>query len=128
MSVLFLTADLIFSSRVAAAGQRLGIAVSGVSSVDAAIARIAGDSVRLVILDLSMNNVDAADAVSRIKAVAHDAAIVAYAPHVHEARLAAATNAGCDTVLTRGQFDRQMETLLVQYGGTPQPPASPGDC
>jgi hypothetical protein len=42
-------------------------------------------------------------------------AIVAYAPHVHEDRLRAATEAGCNEVLSRGQFDRQMDDILARY-------------
>jgi hypothetical protein len=42
---------------------------------------------------------------------------VAYAPHVHEQLLQAAAEAGCNEVFTRGQFDRQMEDIIVRYAG-----------
>ncbi|MEX2141951.1 MAG: hypothetical protein WD894_21980 [Pirellulales bacterium] len=115
MSVLFLSSDLVFSSRLAGAGQRLGVAVSAVSSIDAAVARVHGDSIGLVILDLSSANVDPQVAVSRLRESQPDLAVIAYAPHVHENRLRAAAAAGCTEVLTRGQFDRQIEDLLVRY-------------
>ena len=115
--VLFLSSDLVFSSRLAGAGQRVGVPVSAVSSLDAAIARLPGDSVGLVILDLSTSTVDPQAAVSRLRESQPALAIVAFAPHVHEDRLRAAADAGCNEVLTRGQFDRQMEQLLARYGG-----------
>jgi CheY-like chemotaxis protein len=117
MSVLFLSSDLVFSSRLAGAGVRLGVSVSAVSSIDAAVARVHGDSVSLVILDLSAPNVDPQTAVARLRESRSNLPIVAYAPHVHEDRLRAAADAGCNGVLTRGQFDHQMEELLVRYCG-----------
>ena len=118
MSVLFYSSDLVFSSRLAGAGQRLGVQVSAVSSIDAAVARVQGDSIGLVILDLSTANVDPQAAVSRLRESQPTVAVVAYAPHVHEDRLRAAADAGCNEVLTRGQFDRQMEELLLRYART----------
>ncbi|MGC4004317.1 MAG: hypothetical protein QM811_14835 [Pirellulales bacterium] len=38
--------------------------------------------------------------------------IVAFAPHVHEAKLDEAKAAGCDVVYTRGQFDRAIPQLI----------------
>ena len=113
--VLFFSSDLVFSSRLAGAGQRLGVPVSPVSSLDAAVARVQGDSIGLVILDLSTANIDPQMAVARLRESQPALAVVAYAPHVHEDRLRAAAAAGCNEVLTRGQFDRQMEDLLVRY-------------
>jgi hypothetical protein len=40
-------------------------------------------------------------------------AILAYGPHVHEDRLAAARAAGCDAVVSRGQLDREADSLLA---------------
>ena len=117
MSVLLYSSDLVFSSRVAGAGERLRVPVSSVSSIDAAVARIVGDKVALVILDLSASNLDPQEAVARLRDSSPDLAVVAYAPHFHEDRLRAAADAGCNEVLTRGQFDRQMDELLMRYGG-----------
>ena len=115
MPVLFLSTDLVFSSRLAAAGERLNVPVISVSSIDAAIARLRQGSIALVILDLSAAILDPQDAVLRLREVQPELAVIAYAPHVHEGRLSAAENAGCNEVLTRGQFDRQMEALLLRY-------------
>ena len=38
--------------------------------------------------------------------------IVAFGPHVHEERLAAAREAGCDEVVSRGQFFAQLDAIL----------------
>jgi hypothetical protein len=41
--------------------------------------------------------------------------IIAFGPHVHAEKLQAAEAAGCNLVLTRGQFDSEMETILRQF-------------
>ena len=41
--------------------------------------------------------------------------LVAFGPHVHKAKLAAAAAAGFGLVLSRGQFYAQMDELLKQY-------------
>jgi CheY-like chemotaxis protein len=115
MAVLFLSSDLVFSSRLTSAGQRVGATVSAVSSVEAAAARIQSQPVKLVILDLATGNIDPASAVAKIREAASCVTIVAYAPHVHEAKLEAARAAGCDEVLTRGAFDARMDDLLLRH-------------
>jgi CheY-like chemotaxis protein len=115
MAVLFVSTDLVFSSRLAAAGERLGFTVSAVTSIDAAEGRLEDDSIDLVICDLSAPGADPQSLVARLRQRRPNVAIVAYAPHVHEDRLRAATEAGCNEVLSRGQFDRQMDDILARY-------------
>jgi CheY-like chemotaxis protein len=77
----------------------------------------------LVIIDLSTPGIDPADLVPRVRAtVAGAVRIVAFGPHVHELKLAAARAAGCDDVVTRGQFHANLDRILasVQHA----PPAS----
>jgi hypothetical protein len=53
MNVLFLTKDLVFSSRVSGLTQALGIELSVVSQADQSVANAARDQVQLELLDLS---------------------------------------------------------------------------
>jgi len=39
--------------------------------------------------------------------------VAAFGPHVHAGKLAAATAAGCDPVLSRGQLNRELSHLLA---------------
>ena len=66
----------------------------------------------LALVDLTLERLNLSAAVSAIKSGAPAARVVAYGPHVDEAALADATEAGCDLVLTRGQFNQQYATLL----------------
>jgi len=74
--------------------------------------KIAADC-RLALVDLSLDRLNLPAAVRAIKAGAPQARVVAYGPHVDEAALADAQEAGCDQVLTRGQFNQQYANLLA---------------
>lgn len=115
MSCWYLTNDLLFSSRVSSVAQRLERELVMLSSPAALTEKLSGENVvppTLVLIDLSLPGLEVASAVQSLQALAPAPQIIAYGPHVHEARLADAQAAGCDAVLPRGQFDRQVEAIL----------------
>jgi CheY-like chemotaxis protein len=116
--IYFLTNDLVFPSRIAGIAQQLGDKLETALSADALMAKLNGAAApnAVVLLDLNSPAVDPATIVPRLKALPNaPQAIIAFGPHVHEQKLAAATAAGCDVVLTRGQFDAQMRDLLARF-------------
>jgi CheY-like chemotaxis protein len=116
-SILFLTTDLVFSSRVAGAAALAGLKLK-VASNQAALLAVAAtvQTDSIAVLDLSSPGVDPAQIVPALRAVPNPPrAIIAYGPHVQEDRLAAAAAAGCDEVLTRGQFNATMDDLLTKW-------------
>lgn len=113
-SALFLTGDLVFASKVQAAAGRTGKRLEVVMSAAALLDRM-HEGVRLALIDLAAPGLDIRDLVPKLRGLEHPPAVVAYAPHVHEQRLAAAAEAGCDMVLTRGQFNAQIDDLLKTY-------------
>ena len=117
MLIVFFTTDLLFPSRVGGVARRHGVAMEIVTSAESLFTKIDDDHERplVVLLDLNCSVVDAAQIVPRLKSLSHPPAIIAFGPHVHEAKLGAARDTGCDLVLTRGQFDAQMEAILTRY-------------
>lgn len=113
--VLFLSSDLMFSSRVGGAAARAKVSLQTAAKVDVAQAYGSADAdvPRLVILDLSTAGMDVAASVAAWRSLEHPPRIIAYAPHVHEAKLAAARAADCDAVYTKGQFDSQLDGILA---------------
>ncbi len=77
--------------------------------------RAADAKVKLIILDLGAPGLNVAELLPQLKQANESAAVVAYAPHVHEDKLTAAQDAGCDEVLVRGQFNQQIDALLAKY-------------
>lgn len=112
MSAILLTADLACSSQVSGAAARTGVSLEVVMNPARLLERAAEIMPAVVILDLNTPLLDCRELVPQLKALA-SAPIVAFGPHVHEARLAAAQEAGCDRVLARGQFYAQVEQLLT---------------
>ncbi len=117
MEIIFLTTDLLFSSRVAGAAARAGLKLRTAAS-RATLLDLAGaaEDNPIVLLDLNSPGVEPADVVPALRALPNPPrAIIAYGPHVQEDRLAAATASGCDEVLTRGQFNATMDDVLRKW-------------
>ena len=113
MSVVLLSSDLTVLSRVEGAAARLGHSVR-VASKDWPGVENAGEMPTLVLVDLSLPTLDVAAVVNGVRSAAGSATrVVAFGPHVHEARLAAAREAGCDQVVSRGQLMTQLDTILT---------------
>lgn len=111
MNVLLYSRDLAVISQVDGAAARSGVTARSVSTVEDAVAAVAGQEFTIAIIDLT-SDVDVEALVPRIlTAAGTPLRIVAYGPHVHVDRLASAERAGCE-VLTRGQFFSQLPRLL----------------
>lgn len=110
-SVLFLTNDMMFSSRVLGAASALGIECKLIGQPQQLAGLSAGDC-RLALVDLGLQPLDLPATVAAIRAAAPAAKIVAFGPHVDEQLLARATSSGCDLVLPRSQFHKQYVELL----------------
>lgn len=108
-SVVMLSGDLMFSSRVKAAAERagLGFRISGSLPEDET------ESIRFVILDLSTRSKLVDEIASQCAQRCPDAALIAYGPHVHVEKLKRARESGIATVMTNGQFDIQLSNLFV---------------
>jgi DNA-binding NarL/FixJ family response regulator len=109
--VVFLSSDLMFSSRVGGAAKQFGVEVVLVPNAASAPDKVTADC-GLVLVDLSLDGLNLPAAVRAVKAAAPQAKVVAFGAHVDRAALAAAAEAGCDLVLTRNQFNQQFAELL----------------
>ncbi len=109
--VLAAIPDLFFGSKVSGAAGQLGVQVKFASSRQALLdgARLQPD---LVIVDLDAQQVDPLGAIREIRS-ASDLRLIAFASHVHGARLEEARAAGCDEVLTKGSLSASLPALLA---------------
>jgi DNA-binding NarL/FixJ family response regulator len=112
MNAILLTSDLTVVSHVDGAAARTGSTVRTVSSPADAIQRCASETIELVMVDLNTPSLEMASLVASIKATTSAARVVAFGPHVHAERLAAARDAGCDAVTSRGQFFANTDAVL----------------
>ena len=114
MKALLLSNDLMTQSKISgalAAGDVQFQSASGVAPL-----LEAADDQCVVVLDLAMSGYDPADVVLRLKKLPRPPkAILAFGPHVQEARLKAASDAGCEGVFARGQFYSRAADILHSY-------------
>jgi CheY-like chemotaxis protein len=121
MHVVLLTADLMTQSRVEAAATRSAASLRTVSNPVALASSVAESSATAVILDLTLATLDVATSVAQLKALPGAKPIlIAFGPHVHESLLAAAQAAGCDEVLSRGQFFAHLDEILGRSTAPPK--------
>lgn len=117
MSVLLITADLACLSSVTGGARRTGIDLRTAAGTEAALAMLSKKPARLIVIDLGTRDLAVAETVPRLRELMPDVAIVAFGPHVHEHLLAAAREAGCTLVVSRGQFHARMDEFLAAYAG-----------
>ncbi|NIL97207.1 MAG: DNA-binding response regulator [Planctomycetales bacterium] len=114
MTIVMLTTDLLIASQASAAATAQGAVFSHVASAAALLQQVQQQAVDLIAIDLATCDADLAEWVPRLRnADAATVRIVAFGPHVHPARLAAARQAGCDEVFSRGQFHAGMHQLFA---------------
>jgi CheY-like chemotaxis protein len=118
MTVVLLSNDLAVLSRVEGAARGAGETVRQAASGPQAARICESENVRLVVVDLSTPTVEIAAVVPQLQnAAATRPRMIAFGPHVHEQRLAEARDAGCDLVVTRGQFFSQLNSMLSAESG-----------
>ncbi len=119
MSAVYLTKDLLFSSRVTNTAMAIGLEMSVVADQAQLLARLEASDVRFVLLDFGMPGLDLLELVPQIRDKASTpVTVVAFGPHVDIAGIAAARQSGCDQVYARGQFNNQMVDILRRFGCT----------
>jgi DNA-binding NarL/FixJ family response regulator len=117
MSVLLASTDLMFAPRVSDAARALGGTCRMVSAGQ--LAEALNPETRLVLLDLSLAGLDPQQVVASVRSSAPSAGVVAFGPHVHEARLEAARAAGCNEVVSRGELHGRLPAILARYLAAP---------
>jgi len=116
MSVVFFTRDLLFSSRVTSVTTKRSTELFILSDADELVKHASTVSIKVILLDLSTADLDPAKLVPQLRQLTPPPrAIIAFGPHVHEAKLAAARDAGCDQVFSRGEFNNRMDNILTDY-------------
>ena len=112
MKVLAAIHDLMFSSKVnaAAKGKALAWLPRGTRVVD----QVAKDKPDVLLIDLAAPALDSVNAVAALKGdpATKDVTVIGYADHTREDLIDAARKAGCDRVMSKGEFARRLPEIL----------------
>jgi DNA-binding response OmpR family regulator len=120
MHVLLLSSDLMLVSSVDGVARRHGAKLTTIGSL-AQLAEFAVDEGPLVAaLDLRLPQLDLPETVAALRKVGV-AYILAGGPHVLEQLLAAASEAGCDETVARGQFEMRLDAALGRLSRSSSP-------
>lgn len=115
-SLILLTADLATQSKVAGNLAANGFSCQVAMSVARLQELLEQAPASIVAIDLATAGSNAASLILELKQRNPvPAAVLAFGPHVHEAALAAAQNAGADGVYSRGQFLTQPGEIVRQW-------------
>lgn len=121
MTILLYSRDLLASSSLMGAARTVGHLLESIDSLDALAQRLDQTDVSLIVVDLATPGGDIGAIVQSAIAVAKNRpVVVAFGPHVHKDRLEAAVQAGCDEVLSRGQFFRNPAEVFLRHRGEPE--------
>jgi CheY-like chemotaxis protein len=115
MAIVLLSNDLMVGSRVEGAALRAGAPFQSAGSEDDALRRCAERKTKLLLVDLASLSLSIEKLVDRARSMGTEQpAVIAFGPHVHKERLDAARQAGCDEVLSRGQFFAQLDAIVAR--------------
>ncbi len=104
--------DLIFASRVAQAARSLHVPLRTAKDGDALAALLAGQSVALVMVDMSLELGAATAAIRRARDQSPPPAVVAFYSHVQVELRDAAIDAGATQVMSRSAFSEKVGDVI----------------
>ena len=111
MKILAAIHDLMFSSKVNAAAR--GKPVSWLKRGSKVADEVAREKPDVLLIDLANPNLDAVNAVREIKSgESKSTTVIGYVDHTREDVIQAAREAGCDQVMSKGEFARRLPELL----------------
>ena len=108
---LLVSPDLFFTSRITGTAASVGLSVSVAPNGVSAAEMLGRKAYCCVLVDLAAPGLNVAELLAAFDPATRPR-VVAFGPHVHDLRLREAEEAGCDEVLTRGQFSASLVDVL----------------
>lgn len=114
--VLALLDNLFFAAKINQAAAQFGVQIIYAKSADKALQLAHSAAPRLVLVDLDAANCAPLQLISQLKAGQQTAAIpiIGFVAHINVDIQTEARQAGCDRIMARSAFDRNLSTLLSQ--------------
>lgn len=115
--VLAAVEDLFFGAKILETAERLGVRLALVRSREELAEELRVDRPGLVIFDLNAEGCRPLEAICRLKADPDlkDITTLGFFSHVQHDLKIAATEAGCDRIMTRSAFTTRLPEILRQY-------------
>jgi CheY-like chemotaxis protein len=111
--VVALIDDLFFQAKLVETAKQVGVELRTCSTPDAMLAEIAQNPPRLVVVDLNACN-NPLGAIERVRANAGQIPLLGFLSHVQVDLAEKARAAGCNNVMPRSKFTKDLATILGQ--------------
>jgi CheY-like chemotaxis protein len=113
--------DFFFASKLREAARQIGVELAFPADLQGVVEAVVSSGARLVLLDLNGDTYSRLDAVRALKADARTrgALTVGYLSHVMTDLKKAAEASGCDRVMARSAFVKELPRLLREASGAP---------
>jgi CheY-like chemotaxis protein len=113
---LVLSDDLVFMSRISATAQAAGLSVRQARTPEALLALARQSAPQGIILDLQNPGLDLPALLAELRAICSPMPrVVGYGSHVEAELLRAAREAGCNLVLPRSKFVKDLDRDLASW-------------
>src|SRR5262245_18538499 len=114
MRAVSLSGDMMIASAAHGAASRHGAQWNTTPDADAALAACSDEAITLLAVDLRTPGLDIRALMDALRSAdIEHVHIIAFGQHVHETLLAQAEEAGCDEVVSRGEFERRFDSTLA---------------
>jgi CheY-like chemotaxis protein len=109
--------DLFFSSKIREAAKPLGLNIEFIKNTDGLIEKLESQKPSLLIFDLNSKACNPTETIKNLKSfpVLKDIPILGYLSHVQTELKEEADKAGCDIVIPRSKFSKDLKEILTRY-------------
>ncbi len=109
--------DMIFSSKIREAAKPLNLEIEFIKTPNGLIQKLQSEKPSLIIFDLNSKTHNPIQTIRDLKSSSdlQDTPILGYLSHVQTELNKEAINAGCDQVLPRSRFSREVREILMRY-------------
>ena len=113
-NVLVSTDDLFFTAKIEATAHKCDVALTVVTDLERFVQQLERLRPQLIVLDLTSDSCRPLDCIGKAKQDPdlRNIPIVGFYPHVQEDLQKAALDAGCDQVIPRSKFSRDLAAIL----------------
>jgi PleD family two-component response regulator len=112
--------DMFFASKIRQAAESAGVSLEIVKNAGGLIDTLTSSLPELIVIDLNSKKLKPLELVRDLKSSEKLKIVptLGYLPHVEEKLKEEAITAGCDIVMPRSRFSRELETILKKYGNS----------
>ncbi len=109
--------DLFFSSKIREASKSLNLDIEFLKNTEGLPERLRTIQPSLIIFDLNSKTSNPLDAIQNLKSSPElkDITVLGYLSHVQTELKEAASEAGCDLILPRSKFSRDLREILAKH-------------